>query len=253
MIANRLVALGASNLTLMLPTLLDLAIGDGRAPVEVFAALGYGRSYVGSTTILGRTLPGIGDCGIWDALAATPRAPTTGIVMDVGIDVLYGHPFERILADVDRAIARLRGQVDRLVVTGLPIPGVRDIDRVRYGFVCHFLVPGCPVSRQDAVAGALRLHDALRERAAAHDAEFLELEERWYGFDPIHVRVWHWTRVCRLLLGLEAPVRSSVWGRAAINARVRTARPQWRRLFGREQRADQPVRRLRGGSTLSMY
>src|SRR5690606_32522891 len=91
----RLIALGASNLTRCLPMLLRVAAANAQGPVEVFAALGMGRSYGMRSRLLWRELPGLQDCGLWSALqharattqpivdpAALPTAPlgTTGII-----------------------------------------------------------------------------------------------------------------------------------------------------------------------------
>lgn len=150
---TRLVALGASNLTRMLPSLIRSARAAAESPVEVLAALGLGRSFGVTSRLLGRALPGVDDCGLWRALDRAAPVPTTAIVMDVGNDILYGFEVPTILEWVDRALARLRPRVDRLVLAGLP-SGLQGVGRFRYGLVRTVIVPGCRVVRTDALRRA---------------------------------------------------------------------------------------------------
>ena len=50
--------------------MVETAHGVWGRPLEVFVALGHGRSYGRSTRMLGRQLPGILECGLWPELAA---------------------------------------------------------------------------------------------------------------------------------------------------------------------------------------
>ena len=45
------------------------------APLEIFAADGHGRSYGMASRVLGRELPGILECRLWETLASRPAAP----------------------------------------------------------------------------------------------------------------------------------------------------------------------------------
>ena len=83
---RRVVALGASNLTRGFPILVSAARASAGPDVEVFAALGLGRSYGMESRVLARTLPGILDSGLWAALAGLPPLPTRAVVTDVGND-----------------------------------------------------------------------------------------------------------------------------------------------------------------------
>ena len=65
----RVVLLGASNVAKGLGTLLETAHRVWGRPLELFAALGHGRSYGRDTSVFGRVLPGITECGLWRDLA----------------------------------------------------------------------------------------------------------------------------------------------------------------------------------------
>lgn len=253
----RLVALGASNLTLLLPSLVRCARARAGGPVQVFAAQGFGRSYGMRSKFLVRSLPGIDQCGLWAALAEQPPLPTTGLVMDVGNDVLYDVDVPTILAWVERALVRLRPQVQRLVVGGLP-PHLDRVGRLRYGIVRTVIVPGCPVPRVEALRRAEALREGLAALALRHGAELVPMRPEWYGVDPIHVRRRHWRDVAAALLGASAPVATNGAHHARAvrvpsSLRVCWAGPQQRRIFGVERRAAQPSVHLPDGSTIATY
>ncbi|MBK8979498.1 MAG: hypothetical protein IPM29_26660 [Planctomycetes bacterium] len=252
---RRIVALGASNLTRMLPRLVDLARRRAGAPVDVLAAAGFGRSFGAPSRFLWRGLPGIDACGLWRELAAAPRCPTLAIVCDVGNDVLYGHDVARILGWIDRALDRLAPHATELAIAGLPVQRLDAVGPLRYAFVRTLVVPGCPVPRATALYRAAALDAALRERAARRGARFVVMDPGWYGFDPIHVRRRRLVRAARALLGLDAapPPTVAAPARVADRIRVRLARAAERSRFGIRSIRAQPSARLADGSTLSLY
>jgi hypothetical protein len=248
----RLIALGASNLTRLLPILVATARRAAGGPVEVLGALGHGRSYGARSHFLARSLPGIDACGLWDALRSAPRpaAPRTGLVMDVGNDILYGFEVERIAGWVDRALARLRPEVDRLVVAGLPGHALQRVGWLRFGLLRTVLVPSCRIGRGEALRRAAALDGALRELAGRHGARFLPMPAGWYGFDPIHVRRRHLPDLAAELCGAGSGARRAD---LAEVARIRAARALERRVFGRTRHRPQPAVRLADGTTVALY
>src|SRR5712671_2746547 len=114
---RRVVLLGASNLTRGISTVIETAWSLLGSPLEVLAALGHGRSYGLSSRILGRELPGIRQSGLWEALAAAPRAETAALVTDVGNDLLFGATVASILEWVSESLGRLAAVEARTVLT----------------------------------------------------------------------------------------------------------------------------------------
>ncbi len=248
---RRLVALGASNLARVALALLDAARADG--PVEAHMALGRGRSFGLWSSLLGRRLPGIDGCGLWNALAAAPPARCTAIVTDVGNDVLYGVEVDRVLAWVGAALARLSATGARCVVAGLPLDSLRDLGNLRFVIVRSVLVPSCRLSLREVLARAERLDTGLRRLAAEHAAEFVTPRRAWYGADPVHAKRRLWPEVAASWLGNRgAPPPVPVDGSVA-RWRFLFARPAERVLFGSRQTREQPVRRWRDGTTLSLW
>ncbi|MFK7741442.1 MAG: hypothetical protein AB8H80_14085 [Planctomycetota bacterium] len=258
----RVIAVGASNLTRFLPCLARVARGHFDSAVEVVTALGFGRSYGKSSAFLGRELPGIDQCGLWDALArdaaqnaaasataASARVErSTGMVMDIGNDIFYDVLPETVVEWVGRAMQKLRPHVQRLVLAGIP-PTVADIGKVRYALMRKFLVPSCQMELGEGLRRAAALHEGLRELARQYDAEFFEHPYPWFGWDAIHIKRRYWRAFSEALLGVP---RSKQRG-GVPTLRLRTAAPAWRQKSGREQVTQQPSVRMRDGSTFAIY
>lgn len=251
----RLVALGASNLARGMLALLDAARAAHGGPIEAFAALGRGRSYGIRSSLLGRGLGGIHDCGLWPTLTASAPAPTTAIVMDVGNDLLYGVEVDLLLSWVDAALQRLAAAGARSIVVGLPMATLRQLGDRRYRVVRSILFSRCRLTRTEMLDRAERTHHGLAALAHAHGATFHELPAHGYGFDAIHFRHRVWPDVARGWLGLAAdaaapaPACNGAWARL----RFLGAAPAASTWFGRERRAAQPVRRWADGTTLALY
>ncbi len=194
--AHRLVALGASNLTRLLP-----ALTRAGGFTEVRAACGYGRSYGAPSWFLLRRRGGIDTCGLWNDLTAGPGRGGLGLVTDVGNDILYGFDVPWILARVRSCAERLRAHCDELVVTGLPLDSIAKVGRLRWLLLRTVLVPGCRIGLAEAKRRARQLDEELRAMADGLGARFVELPGTWYGVDPIHVVRRRFPEYCTAVLG----------------------------------------------------
>lgn len=251
--SQRLVALGASNLTRLALTVLDAARAAAGGPVDAQMALGHGRSYGGRCSVLGRGLGGIDTCGLWDHLASAPRMPTSALLMDVGNDLLYGVAPEQIATWVERCLGRLRPHCDRLSVVGLPLASIARLSPRHFAIFRRIIAPQSRLDLAGARAGAEQLNARLRQLAAAHGAHYHDLPGAWYGLDPIHVR------------RRFAPMAAATWlGTPRGNAPRRLdslarrlgflfAAPAERTLFGKVRHRAQPTRRWADGTTISLW
>ncbi|HEX9668076.1 MAG TPA: hypothetical protein VGC93_01210 [Thermoanaerobaculia bacterium] len=201
----RAVLLGASNVTLSLPAWVARLRGAAGGPVEVLAACGNGRSYgIESRFLFLRRLAGILDGALWEALARRPPLPTVALVADVGNDILYEQPVERIASWVDACLARLATQGARTVVATASLPVIERVGPLRYLAVRTLAFPGRTLPFAPARERALALDAALRRLAAAHGVPLLVPEPSWYRGDPLHVR-----RSCR---ALACDAALAAWG-----------------------------------------
>jgi hypothetical protein len=254
---SRVILLGASNVERSLATIVRIARSGLPGPIEWFIACGHGRSYGAESSVLGRRLPGIAPCGMWDALAERPPLPTYALVTDVGNDLLYGAPVASIVAWVDACVERLRACGANVVIAGLPLGALAQLPRWRFAMLSRVFFPLHGARFEETLARAQQLDAALREIAARHEAHWCAPPAEWYGFDPIHIRkrVWNaaWGKIF-LPWNLSAQTRESN-SRATFAEwlRLKRMRPEQRQLWGALQRRRQPAGRLSDGSSCWLY
>lgn len=253
---RRLVLLGASNLVRGFPTVVRWARAAWGDPLEVMAALGLGRSYGLDSRVLFRTLPGILGCGLWPALERGAPCPTRALLTDVGNDIVYGAPPERILEWVDECLRRLAAAGAETVVLGLPLPRLERVTAPGYALLRAIVFPFHPRLALDVALGRARwVAQGLEALAARHGATYVPAPLEWYGVDPIHVSPRQWGRAWKAILFAPeggAPGGPPPRGTPSA-ARLFLLRPQVQRLFGRESRRAQPALPLPGGGSVSLY
>jgi hypothetical protein len=210
---ERVIALGASNLTRGFHTVVSTARVAWGPRVEVLAALGHGRSYGADSQFIVRRLPGILESGLWRELNRLPPATSRALVTDVGNDIVYGFPAGQILAWVDEAIDRLHQFTKDIVLTDLPLMTIRHLSTRKYLFFRSLFVPRCRMSLAEVVDTAEKVNEGLATIASVRRLRFVTLNPEWYGFDPIHMRVSAWQTAWQHILCSEmshAPVKGPV-------------------------------------------
>lgn len=252
---RRVVLLGASNIARSLSIVFDSARNAWGGPLDIVAATGHGRSYGMSSRVLGRTLPGILQSGLWDALAARPAAPTAALLTDIGNDILYGASAAQIASWVQRCLKLLRPVAQQITVTQLPLASLAELGEFRFLAMRTILFPTSRLTLNDALTTAREVNANVTELAAQYDAAIVEPVRHWYGIDPIHIKRScqpdAWQQILRSWHSDQetATARHSVFRWASL-CRMR---PQSRYLFGIHQHQSQPSRRLSDGSFVSLY
>jgi hypothetical protein len=213
---GRVVALGASNLTLGFPAVVSSARAAWGPQVEVLAALGHGRSYGAQSRVLFRRLPAILESGLWPGLEPRPQMTTRGLVTDVGNDILYGFSAERTLEWVEEAIRRLNRVTRDVVVTDLPLDRIRRLSNAKFLMFRSVLVPSCRLSLTQVRDRTERVSEGLAALAAATGSRLVRPDPTWYGFDPVHFRRSSMRVAWRQILGI--PPATSAKGGSGIEA-----------------------------------
>lgn len=220
---DTLIIIGASNVTLSLPVIWSGLAASGSPPQRLLVAAGHGRSFALPNTVMGRTLPSILECGLWDALAElsadglaerrepsgplplrTPKldglrrsatrveAPsqqqTQALITDVGNDVLYGASVDQITDWVRECVTRLRSLGVQTRLTNLPLDSLRSLSQRRFLFFRKLLFPSSTLTYDDALDAAAELDAALADLSETAGLERAVPQPHWYGLDPIHIR-----------------------------------------------------------------
>ena len=253
---DRVVLLGASNLAKGFSTVVATAEQAWQRPLEVVTALGHGRSYGRTTSVLGRTLPGILECQLWPALASSPAVATAALVTDIGNDLLYEEPVATILAWVESCLDRLAAIGAHTVVTPLPLGNLETLSEARFTLMRTLLFPGCRLNLETCAERAHQLNEGVKKLTAERGMTLAEQRTDWYGFDPVHIRwarrrsAWReilarWTGTIRDIPAIGSTLRETLYLRSRV--------PHHRRLLGFEQRRAQPSGRLPSGTTMAIY
>lgn len=253
---QRVVLLGASNLSIKFPMVVQAARAMFDAPLELVVAKGFGRSYGRESKFFGKKFPGILQSHLWDAIDRAPRLPTTALIADVGNDLAYEAPAEVIVEWVKTALDRLAAHEARVVLNNVPLESLRRVGAARYLLFRKLFFPSCRLSRKEMLRRAEQLGTALEELARTRNIPIFSGEIDWYGLDPIHPRRRASSEIWRRMLAALAPVGGSESPRrvASIGAlRLRRLKPcEWREL-GFQRRAAQPCGHCADGATIALY
>jgi hypothetical protein len=205
---------------------------------------------------LGRELPGIVSCGLWNVLDERPELPLAALVTDIGNDLLYGAEPEQIAEWVETCLVRLKERGARTVMTHLPLRNVETLSPRRFEFFRRLLFPGKPMELSSIIARARKLDWMLREISSRQDVTTVEPEVEWYGLDPIHVSLRHWKPVWKkIFFSWEPASERPLFIRRSLTRWVRwhTLAQEERTLFGRPRGRAQPIAKVLGDVTLSLY
>jgi len=253
--SRRVVLLGASNLKIGFSAVVEAVRQAWGVPLDILSAMGHGRSFGLESRVLGRSLPSIVSCGLWDELASRPPASTAALLTDIGNDILYGAPVEQIAGWVETCLERLAGACERLTVTQLPLESIEGLGRIRFLSCRSLLFPGSRLQLEEAIDRAEELNRCVVNLAARFEAQVIAPRREWYGFDPIHIQFRHrkaaWQKIFSVWLDGEKPRRAGATSSRLLV--LRRLRPLRRRLFGVEQTHPQPAAKLPDGSTISLY
>lgn len=254
-LAHRFIVLGASNVARGQATIVAAARSVWREPLDLLGAWGHGRGYVKDCWVLGRALPAIVRCGLWEDLALRERINTNVLLADVGNDLLYGATPDKILACVETCLVRLRPVADRIAVCGLPIARILALGPLRFRAFRSVLYPFSQLQLSTAQRWAEEIDEGLRELAQQPGMHFVEPQSQWYGIDPIHITQWQMRAAWREVFSAFADNHSNTLDRAstAEGLYLRILTPHRRRIFGWQQRQQQPAGHLHDGSVVSLY
>ncbi len=250
--AARVVLLGASNLTLGLGTVLANArriLGVGR--LEVFAALGHGRSYGSSSRVLFRGLPAIRSCGLWSSLNRAEAMPTYALLTDVGNDIGYGARPATLLAWAEQSVERLQALGAQIVLTSLPRGRLKNLRDWEIRLTRRIMFPSSTLSPEEARERISAVDSGLEDLARRSGVAWVETRPEWYGIDPMHVRrayrpaCWHhvlslWRKEAAGRGAVPGPCKGGWWEGCRLLAQA----PERRWLFGVEQYREQDGRQI---------
>jgi hypothetical protein len=251
----RVILLGASNLARGVALAAETARIVLGGPLELVIAMGHGRSYGVRSRVLGRALPGIAECGLWDALKRTRAHPTYALLTDVGNDLAYGAPVEEIEGWIALCLDRLAAAGSRTVLTLLPMASLESLSPLRFGVARSILFPARRIAHRDAIDAARRLDERLRRLGESRGATLVEQPRDWYGLDPIHLRPTVMPQAWRRILAAWRPGADAPPARRSLRRflAIRRLTPQRWWLAGIPLGRPQPAGTLADGSRVWLF
>ncbi|QDT54134.1 hypothetical protein Pan44_21610 [Caulifigura coniformis] len=261
--AAHVVILGASNVTLGFPRIVAEIRRQFPGRLQIFAAHGHGRSYGRPSWAPFRTLPGLRQCGLWDAFrAARDQAQQAGqapplyaLATDLGNDLLFGATPDQIDEWLRECLAPLKREGAVLTVGRPPVFALQRIGRTRFKATRSFFFPNSPLTYERMLSDVPRLDELIVARAQELGATPFAPRPEWYGFDPIHIRRPWRTAAWREIIGLWSAADASP--RSLLNVAPR--RRDWllraadRRVFGARRQTPQPAFRWNDGGAIWLY
>ncbi len=253
---QRVVLLGASNLSIMFPMIVETARAKYAHPLEMFVAKGFGRSYGQQSKFFGKKISGILQSELWDAMSRAPALPTVAIIADIGNDLAYEAPVDTIIKWIETALDRLAPYGARIVLNEPPLDSLKRVGAVRFRVMRELLFPKCRLSRAELLRRAEHLSERLQELAKERNTPIFSGESAAYGLDPIHPRraaagdIWQ-----RMLGALSASPSAPPLARPATLEAMRLyqLKPQAWSVYGWARCAEQPCGRLADGTTIAIY
>lgn len=254
---SRAILLGASNLTLGLGLAIRRVRSILPAPVQILVADGPGRSWAHPSTVLGRGLPSIRDCHLWERTGSGPSIPTLALLTDVGNDLPHDVPPREIAASVEACLERLVSIRASLTLTLLPLDSIERLGRARYLFFRTLFFPSSRLPRDRLFESARELQEHLRQLGARHRALVVAPRRDWFGLDPIHPRWHHRREMWNEFIPPPDPGTFPPSDPKAVprfdNPVSAFLRPDSWSILGKGFRGQQPARVLRDGSVVEVY
>jgi hypothetical protein len=250
------VLLGASNLTMGLPVVLDTVRGRlGSGPLEVLVAAGHGRSYGRWSRVGVRGLPGILECGLWPSLARPGAARVHALVTDIGNDLAYGASATELARWVRGCVERLAAVEADTVLSLLPERSLARLAPWQYHLVKAMVFPGRRLPFATLLERLREVNCRLAELADAHAIALVEPVADWYGLDRIHVRRGQVRAAWGAMLSRwQVPDGCGPGAERVppLGRRWRIA-PERRTVLGLTLRRPQPSAVLADGTAVSLY
>ena len=254
---NRIILLGASNLTLSLRLVIELMQTRVNSPSDILVAAGHGRSYGQFSQVLVRGLPGITKCGLWRQLELEETQQTYAFLTDIGNDIPYENSPAKILAWVGKCVDRLQKHSAQIVMTNVPVVSIENLTERRYLFLRNILYPFCRLSKSEVVENAYLVYQGLIEMSATKQFVLCEQEPDWFGSDGIHVKYWKRKAFYRQFIqkflseGIEQ--QSNEDKKYCASSWKQRPRYAYKTIFGKPIYCQQPSGRLVDNTTISLY
>ena len=170
-------------------------------PVRFFNALGPGRAYCAEGGLLNFVYPPIGTCGILAAARGAPASRAVALVTDIGSDIMYDVPTEKIIAGLADLFEKLHAIDAAILATAIPQSLEKELDGFRFWCLRTLFYPKSRVGREQVARAVCEINRFLKTSA---NIRLISGLEDYYGVDKIHFSLFKshraWTRIAKEVL-----------------------------------------------------
>jgi hypothetical protein len=178
---------GASNVRRGLVSLINEVNFCYGSRWDLVIVAGHGRSYGASTSVLGRRLPGIRQA-VWRDHFSGHHGARYALLTDFGNDLFYGATIFQLQQWIEESLTILHREKVKLTMTGLPLEAIQGCQKAKFFLLRTIFFPKTKLKFCDAIRGAERLDEVIRELSKMYHASYIQPSLQWYGVDPIHIR-----------------------------------------------------------------
>ncbi len=185
---KRVIAIGASNLSLGAGSLRSAVSGYLGPMTDVKIIGGYGRSFGTSTRVLGKPRPSLADSIMCHALDELHRPSSKAVITDVGNDLMYGIAPALLIEWLRHCLVQVQQYANTVLLVDLPIAALEELSPTRYLLARSVLFPGSRISLDTGMARAVEVSNGVQQLACRPNTRYLAPPRAWYGIDPFHIR-----------------------------------------------------------------
>ncbi len=174
-------------------------------PVEVLFASGPGRGYCAPGGLLTINYPPICSSDIFKVAQDKSESGyrVIALVTDIGNDIMYDVPADKLIAILQEIFARLRSMNAEIFYTTLPAAFEKKVHPAWFYILRSILLPFSRISYDKATKGIIAVNQFLREAGSEH-CHLIPGMDRYFGYDEIHygwLRAHHaWSHVAKVML-----------------------------------------------------
>lgn len=255
----RIMLLGASNVTKGVSAIIETAQRIFGSPLDVYAAIGHGRSYGLKSFVLVRSLPSILDSRMWEVVREQKKVPTYALVGDIGNDVMYGPPPEQIAGWIEKSFDRLGAIGAKTVCTGLPLASIDRLKKWEYLAARTLMFPTKRITFEEAKQRSHEIAQHVEAITRDRKIPYVQLPGEWYGIDPIHIRPARkaeaWSNILQHWVRDQEQMREPILARGSLSRwlQIRSRSPEKWWLLGMQRGRQQPSATLTDGTRVSLY
>ena len=218
-----IILLGASNLARGYYSLTRCIKNNlGSRPVAFFNALGPGRAYCAFGGVMNVVYPPIGSSPLFSRAKGQAHEASQKIAFltDLGNDIMYGVPVEKIVAEIRSIVRQLATMDADTLITPIPATLTSQLTPARFRILKAVFFPRSAVARLEAIAAVKEINQAI-DAGLGDRVTVVRGLGNFMGWDKIHYAHRNfaevWSRVAEaVLLALGAGMREKICPLEAI-------------------------------------